>query len=251
MKFISLAFVVVLAASLTAQTNIPYGTIIPAELNTSLDSKRVRAGQSIIAKIAQDVPLGNGTRLKAGLRIAGEVLAVTPARDSQSATMTVRFTRLETAGQSVPISTYLRAIASPLDVQAAESQRVGFERGSPPPWAQNTVQVGGDAVYREAGIVERRGERVGESVFAGNWGVLARVSNSDCPGTGAENDSPQALWVFSHDACGVYGLEALIKDAGLTDGQIVFESTKGDLKLRPGTALLLRVNANQKPPKLP
>jgi len=41
-------------------------------------------------------------------------------------------------------------------------------------------------------------------------------------------------------------LDAVLRDAGQThpEGQIVLESTKGDLKLRTGTALLLRVNAS-------
>ncbi|HVJ04255.1 MAG TPA: hypothetical protein VM578_01135 [Candidatus Saccharimonadales bacterium] len=255
MKIISLAFVALaLSTILAAQNNIPVGTILPISLNSSLNSKRSIPGQPITAKIEQDVPVRNREWLKAGTKVLGEIVAVVPSRISQPATMTLRFTSLVIAGKSVPISTDLRAIASPLDVQAAETQSTGFERGSPPPWSQNTVQIGGDAVYRETGIVERRGERVGESVFAGNWGVLARVSSdhgTDCRGSVAGNDNPQALWVFSHDACGVYGLNALIKYAG-PEGQIVLESTKGDLNLRTGTALLLRINAsveNMKTPK--
>ena len=54
---------------------------------------------------------------------------------------------------------------------------------------------------------------------------------------------PQALWVFSHDACGVFGYDAEVKHTGQSnpEGDIVLASKNGDLKLYNGSALLLRV----------
>jgi hypothetical protein len=97
-------------------------------------------------------------------------------------------------------------------------------------------------------MVESGGETVGHSVYAGNWGVLSQVAANPegrCRGAIAGNEMPQALWVFSHDACGVYGYDATIERAGREnpDGKIVIASSSGDLKLRGGSALLLRVNS--------
>ena len=146
------------------------------------------------------------------------------------------------------VVTDLRALASPLDVDAAQTQISGDDRGSTPPWSQTVTLVGGDVAYREEGMVESGGETVGHSVYAGSWGVLSQVvanPEGKCRGAVAGNEKPQALWVFSHDACGVYGYEATIMHAGREnpEGKIVIASSSGDLKLRGGSALLLRVNA--------
>lgn len=250
MKTTLLLSAVLTLTTIVVAQEIPTGTIVPLSLDTTLDSGHSKPGQKVIARVAQDVPLPNGAKLKTGTRVTGEVITATPANGSQPASITLSFHQINLPGHTIPVSTNLRAIASPLDVQSAQYQHAGLEKVSSTPWSQNTVQIGGDAVYREPGLVESRGERVGESVYAGSWGVLARVSSdpgSGCRGEVGGNDSPQALWVFSHDACGVFGLEAVIKDAGRTSpaGQFVLESTKRDLKLRSGTGLLLRVNGTQ------
>jgi hypothetical protein len=250
MKTISLLIgVIALSTVMAAQTMIHAGTIIPVVLNSSLDAKKCRPGQMVSAKVAQDVPLYNGADIKAGTRVQGEVLAVTPAENSQPATIALRFDKIYIAGRATPIVTDLRALASPLEVESAQVQISGDERGSTPPWSQTITLIGrGDVVYREAGTVESGLRTVGKSVYAGDWGVLSRVSSSPggkCRGVVEGNDKPQALWVFSHDACGTYGYEAEITHAGRSnpEGRIVLASTNGDLKVRRGSGMLLRVNS--------
>jgi hypothetical protein len=238
-----------LSAVLAAQTNIPVGTVIPVTLNSSLDARSSKPGQRITAKVAQDVPLNNGATIKTGTRVEGEVLVVTSAANSQPATIALRFDRVDVGGQATLLSTDLRALASPLEVEQAQSESSGFERGSEPPWSQTTTQIGGDVVYREPGDVYYGSKVVGRSVYAGSWGVLSPAAASPdarCRGAMAGNHNPQALWVFSHDACGVYGYDAVITHAGRTNpaGRIVLASTKGDLKIRGGSGLLLRVNGS-------
>jgi len=238
-----------LSAVLVGQKNVPAGTIIPVTLNSSLDAKSCKPGQRIVAQVAQDVPLQNG-KLKTGTRVVGEVLEVTPAGHSQPATIALRFDKIEIGGQTLPLSTDLRTLASPLEVEQAQAESSGFERGSEPPWSQTTTQIGGDVVYREPGDVYYGSKMVGRSVYAGSWGVLSRVEavpEAGCRGSVAGNDSPQALWVFSHNACGVYGYDAVITHAGRTNpkGKIVVASTGGDLKIRSGSGLLLRVNGGE------
>ncbi len=110
-----------------------------------------------------------------------------------------------------------------------------------------TVQVGGDVVYGEGGPVttaDDGNQVVGKAV---DGGVLVKVrarEGTRCRGALDGNDSPQALWVFSSDACGAYGLDHIsIAHAGRTNptGVIALASAAGNFKLHPGTGMLLRV----------
>jgi hypothetical protein len=67
---------------------------------------------------------------------------------------------------------------------------------------------------------------------------------TECRGAVDGNDQPQALWVFSSDACGLYGFPHLkIANTGRTahTGEIVLESERGEMKIRSGAGMLLRV----------
>jgi hypothetical protein len=247
-KLLPLFSVFAIGVVMAAQVNVPAGKIIPVQLKSSLDAKKCKPGQVVKAEVAQDVQLDKGATIKAGTRVSGEVLAVIPAVHSQPATIAFRFDKIDILGQTMPITTDLRALASPLEVEAAQLQISGDDRGTTPPWSQTVTLVGGDdAVNRESGTVKSGLETVGTSVYGGNWGVMSQIASTPgekCRGAFGGNDKLQALWVFSHDACGAYGVEAVVTHAGRSnpEGRIELASTNGDLILRSGSALLLRVN---------
>jgi len=58
----------VCTTQLWAQSVIPGGTILPVRLNSSLNSRKVKAGQVITARVAQDVPLSAGAKIHAGAK---------------------------------------------------------------------------------------------------------------------------------------------------------------------------------------
>ncbi|HEY1483354.1 MAG TPA: hypothetical protein VGF19_11550, partial [Candidatus Acidoferrum sp.] len=69
---------------------------------------------------------------------------------------------------------------------------------------------------------------------------------TDCDGPVNGDDRLQALWVFSSDACGVYGISNVeIARTGQTGpaGVITLKFEQADAKLDAGTAMLLRVVA--------
>jgi hypothetical protein len=106
--------------------------------------------------------------------------------------------------------------------------------------------MGGETVYRGGGHVMDGRTVVAEPV--NDEDVIGRVrssSNGNCRGAIDGNDRPQALWLFSTDACGVYGYRHLkIENAGRTNpiGEITVSAERGEINIRGGSAMLLRVN---------
>src|SRR4029077_20592021 len=231
-----------------APQNIPAGTILPVRLSSSLDSEHSKAGQIIRAKTMQDVPLAAGKKIHAGAKVIGQVIDVVPPLGGSGARIVFRFDRLTFSHRTIPLNTDLRALASMMEVHDAEVPTAGPDRGtSSNAWA--TVQVGGDVVYRGGGPVMHGADMVGMPV---SDGVLARVNSrpgTKCRGAVDGNDQLQALWVFSSDACGVYGFSDLtIAHAGRTDpvGDIVLNTNQTRLHVPSGSGMLLRVNGAQR-----
>lgn len=223
---------------------IPVGTVLPVRLNQSLSFKKTRAGQAISARIMQDVPLPGGGKIPEGSKVVGTVVSLEPAAQGAGGKVSFRFEKVVTREGSVRVAIGLRAMASFLEVQDAQTPEFSPGFGTPYIWA-NTRQIGGDEVYGVGGPVTNRwNERVGTAV---NGGVLAHVRarpESECRGALDTEDHLQALWVFSADACGVYGIEGVkIAHAGRSEptGEIVILAARGDLAVRSGTTMLLRV----------
>jgi hypothetical protein len=236
--------IVFLACGLSAQNTIPPGTILPVLLSDTVDSRESKPGQSIVAELAQEVPLGTQV-IDRGAKLLGEITEIenTPNRGM----LTLRFDRITFGRVQVPVRTQLRAIADSMSISDAQTPTDAAPlRGSSQ--ARSTVQIGGDVVYRGGGPVQSRaGEVVGTPVGCISCGVVVTVPKSppgpECAGATADDTRPQATWVFSADACGVYGLTGLRFQNESTiskDGQIVFSEDK-PVKLPSGTGLLLVV----------
>jgi hypothetical protein len=243
MKRILWLSLLMFAADLFAQNTIPAGTILPVALNSSLNSRKVKSGQVITARVMQDVPLP-GSTIHAGAKVVGRVIDVKPANGASGGQISFRFDTLVLSKQRIPITTNLRALASMMAVEAAQLPESGPDRGT----SQNawtTDQIGGEVVYRGGGPVADGLRAVGEPTYGG---VLVHVSakpGTPCRGDIEGNDRLQALWVFSSDACGVYDFADLtIVHAGRTNplGEITLGSDKSDANVRAGSGMLLRVN---------
>jgi hypothetical protein len=228
------------------EIKVPPGTILPIRLNSSLSSSKSTANQVISARIMQDVPLPGGAKIPEGSQVFGTIVQVNAARSGSPAEISLRFDTLRTAHHSFPITTNLRAIAGFMEILNAQTPPIGPGESDVYRWL-TTVQVGGDVVYGDGGVVTKGDDAshvVGKSVGGGVLGQISAKEGTKCRGPLFGNDSPQALWVFSSDACGTYGLAHLeISHAGRCDpvGLIAFRSDAKDLRLPSGTGMLLRV----------
>jgi hypothetical protein len=244
-KFLAPAAFLALATGLSAANSVPAGTILPVRLNATISSAKNHPGQIVAARVMQDVPLADGSTIHAGSKIMGHIVAVTPASSGTAARVTVRFDTLEWKQQKTPIVTNLRAVASFMAVDQAQIPMEGPDRGTPAS-AWTTEQIGGDTVYRGGGPVEGiEGGKVGIPVENGVLSRLGANPEGGCRAAVDLNVTPQALWVFSSNACGAYGLANLqIRHFGRTSpaGDIAFGSTRGDVNVQDGSGLLLRVD---------
>jgi hypothetical protein len=223
---------------------IPADTILPVILNHGFSTKNAHGGQAIAGRIAQDVPLPNGGKLASGAKVRGTILSVSAAGKKGSAEISFRFSEIEFRHRTIPIVANLRALASFMEVQYAQTPEAPPGFGTPYRWA-TTDQIGGDVKYGVDGpVTDSAGETIGRGT---DEGVLVRVtkpSGSACRGDLEGTDRLQALWVFSSDACGVYGMPGVkIRHAGRTEpsGEIVLSSDTGEVNVRAGAGLLLRL----------
>jgi hypothetical protein len=227
---------------------IPPGTILPVHLNGTILSAKSKPGQEITGRIMQDIPLSPGARIREGSKVVGHIGEVTPATTGTRARISLQFDKLISAHQTISITTNLRAIAGFMEVRDAQAP-LGAGESNDNQWL-TTVQVGGEVAYGESGPVtsgENANVVVGKLIKGGLVGRVRAKEGTECRGAIDGNDNPQALWVFSSDACGVYGIEHVsIAHAGRTDpvGVIVLASESGNLKIASGAGMLLRVIAS-------
>jgi hypothetical protein len=228
----------------TESFRIPIGTILPARLNHGLSSRSAQPGQVVTARIMQEVPLPNNERIPEGAKLFGTIVSVERAGNNSGGGITFRFDTLESHHRVIPIVASLRALAGFMEIQSAQTPAFTPGFGTPYLWA-NTRQIGGDEVYGVGGpVTNQNSETIGKGVYGG---VLVHVSaqpESRCRGPLDSDDRLQAFWVFSSDACGVYGIPGVnIAHAGRTEplGEITLLADQQDLLVRGASGMLLRV----------
>jgi len=223
---------------------IATGTILPVRLDHGFSSKKTHVGQIITGRIMQDVPLPNSQKIPEGARVLGTILSVSPAGRGGGGKISLRFDQVEVHRRKAVIVSDLRAIASFMEVQYAQIPETSPGFGTPYTWV-TTDLIGGDIKYGVGGpVTDSASQVVGDGTFSG---VLVHVSTkhgSPCRGELDGEHRPQALWVFSADACGVYGMNGLkIAHAGRSSpmGEISLAADIGEVNVHGGSGMLLRV----------
>jgi len=196
----------------------------------------------------QDVPLPNSGpasgKIPEGSKVIGTILSVSAAGSNNAGKIAFQFTQIEIHHRRMAMVTNLRAIASPMEVQFAQIPETTPGFGTPYAWA-TTDQIGGDIKYGVGGPVTDRGSQVvGQGTYDGVLVHVKAQPESACRGDLDGNHDLQALWVFSADSCGAYGVAGVrIVHAGRTApiGEITLSAESGDVKVRSGSGMLLRI----------
>ena len=223
---------------------VPAGTVLPVRLNHGFSSKTARAGQAITGRIMQDVPLPNNGKIPEGAKVLGTIVSVVPAQNSGNSKISFRFDALQIHHRRISIVTNLRALAGFMEVQYAQTPETSPGFGTPIPWV-TTSQIGGDEVYGVGGpVTDQSSTTVGKAVFGGVLVHVRAQPGSKCRGALDAEDRLQALWVFSSDACGLYGMAGVtLVHAGRTEpaGEVILAADGRDVLVRGASGMLLRV----------
>jgi hypothetical protein len=202
---------------------IPAGTLLPVTLNSALRSDKSGSGTKITATVMQDVPLGAGKTLRSGSKLMGHVIeTITSGKGSDESTLSFRFDELRFENRTVPITANLKALASFVEVHAAQIPTSGGDGISESGWS--LLKIGDDQIH------------------------IGSAMGSECGGAKNSNNTAQEFWLFSPNACGTYGLGDLqISRSGRTAplGEVTLTSNGKVVKVDKGSAMLLRVSGGE------
>ena len=200
---------------------IPAGTILPVTLNSALRSDRSATGSTITLTLMQDTPLGSGKTLRRGSKVTGHVVkTITPGRGSDESKISFQFDGLRFQNRTVPITATLRAVASSIEVVAAQIPTGSEDGVSEVPWS--LVKIGEDQIH------------------------TSPEGSAECGLGSNANHTPQAFWLFSPDACGAYGFGDLrILQSGRTEPrEVTLASNRKAVNIEKGSAMLLCVGGS-------
>ena len=209
------------AAQAQSANQFPAGTIIPAELSKSVDSKKAKAGDKIEAKIPVDLLSHGKIVIPKNTKIIGHITeAKAHSKESPDSMVGIAFDRISMKdGREVPIQVAVQAIARPLQSVALSSSTAGDTGGMP---SASTPTYGGGGGMGGA----RPPERV--------------ASYPTGTPTGTDSSSPDigTMAPLGPTSQGVVGMKGLsLKAAGPAS---VISSETDNVHLDSGTQLMLR-----------
>jgi len=212
------------AAGVAAQTEasaigVPSGTAINAQLNSSVDSKKAKAGDKVEAHTTEEIKYAGKTIIPVGAKLEGHVTEATArSKGDNGSTLAIQFDKAITKkGEEISLNVAIVAIAAP----QGDSSRGLSESSSDP--------------MTGAGAPTASGSPMGTSHTP--TASPGRPSYPADPAT----SSPSALTPLPPDSRGVYGLKDLKLMAGSsnTSQSTVITSSGKNVHLDSGTRLLL------------
>ena len=209
------------ATQAQSSNQFPAGTIIPAELSKSVDSKKAKAGDKIEAKIPVDLLSHGKIVIPKNTKIIGHVTeAKAHSKESPDAMVGITFDRISMKdGHEVPIQAAVQAIARPLQSAALSSSTASDSGGMP---SGGTPAYGGGGGMGGAPPPER----------------VASYPTGTPAGTDPSLPDGGTVAPLGPTSQGVVGMKGLsLKASGQAS---VISSEKDNVHLESGTQLMLR-----------
>ncbi len=205
------------------------GSVIPVELTKTIDAKKAKAGEEVVAKVTQDMKTSSGDiLLPKDTKILGHVTeAQARSKQQKESQMAIAFDRaVMKDGNKVDLPMSIQAIIG--QQQPANQAAGGEDQGSTA--APSGMGSGGASGGRPG---------VGAAPTPSASASSSPSSDSGSNNQAAKNARPQ----ITGQTQGVIGISNLSLSSGPNGNQgSVMTSEKNNVKLESGTMLLLKVN---------
>jgi hypothetical protein len=242
------------ASASTSELQIPSGTKVPAVLDKSIDSRKCKQGDQVVAKTTSDVMSNGKVIIPRNSKLIGHVTEASATANGQSdSKLGIVFDKaMLRNGETVPMQARIQALAAPA-VSAASSmsddsmaaapmgggstatsgRAGGGGLGSTVGGVTNTVGSTAGAVGSTAGNVAGSAGSTVDSTTGATVGAVGRTAGGTASATGA----------LSGNSTGVIGLKnlQLNSDASNATNGSVITSPGKNVKLDSGSRLVLDV----------
>ncbi|HEV2387075.1 MAG TPA: hypothetical protein VGS20_07435 [Candidatus Acidoferrales bacterium] len=243
------------------------GTQISAELLTSLNAKKTKPGQQVVAKVTKDVKQNGQTVIHKGSRLVGHVVSVQPSSSVNAGSqMNVAFDQLVQGNSTTALNAVVNSIVS---VPSLAPAAMGDMQPMPGPMmgggggamggggargggglvggaVGGTVGAAGSAVGTVGSTAGAVGSTVGTTAGAAAQSANQVTVGASRAAGGALGASSNTNASASHSAglgTGLGGIQlgSMAGASNQTNANSVFSARKGNLQLQSGTQLQLQV----------
>jgi hypothetical protein len=207
------------ASQAAQQMHFTPGTLLPVEVTKSVDAKKAKQGDPVLAKTAIDLLSQGKIVVPKGAKVFGHVTDAKPHEKGSESSLGIAFDKLVTSdGKEIPFNASIQSISVP------QAPAVGNETGGAPSYGT----AGGTMPGATAG------GRMGGSPAEGQAGTYPGAAGGAGYPTGNSGSSPNA----SAQTHGLSGVSLKQGEAG--QGSTLTSQNK-NVKLESGTELTLRV----------
>jgi hypothetical protein len=205
------------------QSRIAPGSVIPVELTKTIDAKKAKAGDEVVAKVTQDMKAASGEVIVAkDTKMMGHVTeAQAHTKEQKQSELGITFDRAVAKGSEMRLPMSIQAIIGPVNNQSAEAGSDGS--GEP-------VPTGGTTTSPMSG-------RAPLSPSTQPQPQSLPTGGTDAP---AGNNARPPINAGTQGVIGIPNLKLESNAQNAAQGSVV-TSEKNNVKLESGTMLLLRV----------
>jgi hypothetical protein len=206
------------------------GQTVPAQLSKSVDARKNKPGDEVVAKTTQDVKSNGQVVIPRGSKIVGHVTeAKARAKGQNESSLGLAFDHaILKNGTNVPVSFAVQAIGSSTMVAQAEEEPLAASAGSATMAAPTATRASG-------GVVGGVGATAG-----GVTNAAAGATGSLSGATRVGGVAPAPLSATSQGVVGMSNVNLVSATSSSTANKIT--SNKSDVHLDSGTEMILRAN---------